>query len=191
MHSNPQGADSPSPTSTTDVAPKGTLAPSVRLGVSGWWRAAAVVLAILLSIAVAAGASMYEQFKAQLQHMQTQLTTVQQIKYISVLLDATGSPAMLATLDPQDHTMQLQRLNSVVEGQNDTMQMWALSDGTRPVSLGTLTSKLKTQRLNASDRDLERVTHLAISVENKGGVDPAQGPRLPYLLQGAVVQKAR
>jgi hypothetical protein len=28
-------------------------------------------------------------------------------------------------------------------------------------------------------------------VENKGGVSPSQGPRLPYLFQGAIVQKAR
>jgi len=28
-------------------------------------------------------------------------------------------------------------------------------------------------------------------VENKGGVSPSQGPRLPYLFKGAVVQKTR
>jgi hypothetical protein len=33
--------------------------------------------------------------------------------------------------------------------------------------------------------------HLAISVENRGGVSPQQGPRLPYLYQGAIVRKAR
>jgi anti-sigma-K factor RskA len=54
-----------------------------------------------------------------------------------------------------------------------------------------LTAKLKTQRLNASDKDLANIDTLAISVENKGGVDPAAGPRLPYLFQGSVIQKAR
>jgi anti-sigma-K factor RskA len=160
-------------------------------GVSGWWRVSTIFLAILLSIGVAAGMSMFEQFKAQLQHMQTQLQTVQQIKYISILTDDKREPAMLATLDPQEHTLQLQRLNAVLEGQDDTMQVWLLSEGARPLSLGTLTAKLKTQRLNASDTDLARATQLAVSVENKGGVDPMQGPRLPYLFQGAVVQKAR
>ena len=160
-------------------------------GVSGWWRASTVFLAILLCIGVAAAMSMFEQFKAQLQHLQTQLQTVQQIKYISILTDNKGGAAMLATLDPQDRTLQLQRLNAVVEGQEDTMQVWLLSDGARPFSLGTLTAKLKTQRLNASDTDLARATQLAISVESKGGVDPAKGPRLPYLFQGAVIQKAR
>lgn len=184
----PISSPAPAATSTTPDSP---AAPPARKGVSGWWRAATVFLALLLCIGLAATMSMYEQFKAQLQHMQTQLQSVQQIKYISILVDDKGAPAMLATLDPQDHTLQLQRLNGVVEGQDDTMQLWALSGTGRPVSLGTLTSKLKTQRLNASDNDLAQVTQLAISVENKGGVDPAQGPRLPYLFQGAVVQKAR
>lgn len=177
---------------TSDITEPPTPTPGrTQRGVSAWWRAVAIGLAIAIAVGATAAVSMYEQFKAQMQHMQTQLQTVQQIKYISVLTDAQGAPAMLATLDPQEHTLQLQRLNAVVEGQDDTMQLWALSSTGRPVSLGTLTSKIKTQRLNASDKDLAQVTQLAISVENKGGVDPAQGPRLPYLFQGAVVQKAR
>jgi anti-sigma-K factor RskA len=183
--------DTPIAAPASHAATESPTSTPVRTGVSAWWRAATVFLAILLCIGLAAAMSMFAQFEAQIQHMQAQLKTVQQIKYISILADDKGAPAMLVTLDPQDHTLQLQRLNAVVEGQDDTMQLWALSATGRPVSLGTLTSKIKTQRLNASDSDLARVTQLAISVENKGGVDPAQGPRLPYLFQGAVVQKAR
>ena len=40
-----------------------------RKGVSGWWRAATIALLVLASIAAAAGASMFEQFKAQIQHV--------------------------------------------------------------------------------------------------------------------------
>jgi len=174
---------------TSATAPTIALTPAPR--VSGWWRAATVFLAIVLCVGIASTMSMYEQFKAQLQHMQKQLQTVQQIKYISILVDDKGAPAMLATLDPQDYTLQLQRLNGVVEGRDDTMQVWLLSEGARPLSLGTLTAKLKTQRLNAGDKELSRATELAVSVENKGGVDPAQGPRLPYIFRGPVVQKAR
>jgi anti-sigma-K factor RskA len=47
------------------------------------------------------------------------------------------------------------------------------------------------QRLNATDKDLAGIDTLAISVENRGGVSPSQGPRLPYLFKGAVIQKAR
>jgi anti-sigma-K factor RskA len=160
-------------------------------GVSGWWRAFTIALLIVLGLAIASAMSMYEQFKAQLQHMQTQLKTVPQIKTISVLVDDKHAPAMLITHDPQETTLQIQRLNAVVEGQEDGMQLWALSGDKRPVSLGVLTPKLKMQRLNATDKDLAPMDTLAISVENRGGVSPSQGPRLPYLFQGAVIQKAR
>ena len=159
--------------------------------VSPWWRALAYVLAIVLGLVIASAMSMYEQFKAQMEHMQKQLQAVAQIKSIAVLTDEQHAPAMLITQDPQEFTLQLQRLNAVAEGQEDSMQLWALSGNARPKSLGVLSAKVKMQRLNASDKDLANVDTLAISVENRGGVDPAQGPRLPYLFQGAVIQKAR
>lgn len=160
-------------------------------GVSGWWRVISIFLAIVLGLAIASAMSMYEQFKAQMQHMQTQLQTVPQIRTISVLLDSKNAPAMLITQDPQDTTVQVQRLNKVAEGQEDSMQLWALSGSSRPISLGVLSPKTTMQRLNATDKDLDTIDTLAISVENRGGVSPNQGPRLPYLFQGAVVQKAR
>ena len=160
-------------------------------GVSPWWRVLAITLAVLLAVAAASGVSLYEQFKARLQHMQTQLTTVPHIKYLSVLVDAQKAPAMLITLDPQDHTLQLQRLNKVVEGQEDSMQLWAVKDGQAPRSLGVLTPKLVMQRLNASEADVAAAKELAISVENRGGIAPEQGPRLPYLYSGLVIQKAQ
>ncbi len=173
-----------------DTSPHETPA-TVRHGVSAWWRALAITLAIVLGLAIASAVSMYEQFKAQMEHMQTQLHTVPQIKTIAVLTDDKHAPAMLITQDPQETTLQLQRLNNVAEGQEDSMQLWALSGTKRPISLGVLSTKIKMQRLNATDADLASIDTLAISVENRGGVSPSQGPRLPYLFQGAVVQKAR
>ena len=173
-----------------DTSPHETPA-SLRHGVSAWWRAGCIALAIVLGLAIASAMSMYEQFKAQMQHMQTQLQTVAQIKSIAVLADDRQAPAMLITQDPQETTLQVQRLSAVAEGQEDSMQLWALSGANRPISLGVLSPKVKTQRLNATDKDLTGVDTLAISVENKGGVSPSQGPRLPYLFKGAVVQKAR
>ncbi len=133
---------------------------------------------------------MFEQFKAQVQHLQGQLKDTAQIKYIAILVDADQAPAVLVTMALQDNALQLQRLNSVTEGREDTMQLWALSDGDPARSLGVLESKGKTLRLTATERDLASATRLAISVENKGGVTQAKGPRLPYLFTGAVVQKA-
>lgn len=162
----------------------------VEKGVSGWWRAATITCLILLSVAVTTGFSMFEQFKAQVQHLQGQLKDTAQIKYIAVLVDANQAPAVLVTMALQDNALQLQRLNSVTEGREDTMQLWALSDGDPARSLGVLQSKGKTLRLTATERDFASATRLAISVEDKGGVTQAKGPRLPYLFTGSVVQKA-
>lgn len=157
---------------------------------AGRWRAATIACLLVIALSATAGVSMFEQFKAQVAHLQTRLKTLPQIKYIAVLLDARQAPALLVTLDPQDGALQIQRLNSVKEGREDTMQLWALPAGGKPVSLGTLDSTGKTLRLPATDATLTGVPGLAISVENKGGALEGRGPRLPWLFTGAVVQKA-
>ena len=161
-----------------------------RQGVSGWWRAAAILCLVLLAVALATGVSMMEQFKAQIQHVQGQLKETAQVKYISVLNDDKHVPAMLVTMALQDNVLQIQRLNAVSEGREDTMQLWAMSDGDPVRSLGILETKGKTLRLPATERDLASATTLAISVEDKGGALPGNGPRLPYLFKGSVIQKA-
>ena len=161
-----------------------------RQGVSGWWRAATILCLVLLAVALATGMSMMEQFKAQIQHVQGQLKETAQVKYISVLNDDKHAPALLVTMALQDNVLQIQRLNAVSEGREDTMQLWAMSDGDPVRSLGILATKGKTLRLPATERDLASATTLAISVEDKGGAQPGNGPRLPYLFKGSVIQKA-
>jgi anti-sigma-K factor RskA len=133
---------------------------------------------------------MFEQFKAQLHHLQTQLQSTAQIKYIAVLLDESQAPAMLITLAPQEGALQIQRLNDVTEGRADSMQLWALAANGQPRSLGILERTGKTLRLTANDKTLVDVSQLAISVENKGDTTQDSQPSLPYLFKGAVVQKA-
>ena len=161
-----------------------------RKGVSGWWRAATIFCLVLLAVALATGMSMMEQFKAQIQHVQGQLKETAQVKYIAVLNDDKQAPAMLVTMALQDNVLQIQRLNAVSEGREDSMQLWAMSDGDPVRSLGVLETKGKTLRLPATERDLASATTLAISVEDKGGARPGDGPRLPYLFKGSVIQKA-
>ena len=158
--------------------------------VSSWWRTLAYACLIVLSIGVATGMSMFEQFKAQIAHVQGQLKDTAQIKYVAVLTDERQAPAILVTMTMQDNALQVQRLNTVAEGREDSMQLWALSDGDPARSLGVLESRGKTLRLPATERDFASATSLAISVEDKGGVTQAKGPRLPYLFKGPVVQKA-
>ncbi len=179
----------------------------MKSSVSTWWRAATYALLIVLATAVTTTISMFEQFKAQISHLQSQLKSTPQIRYVAVLLDDKAAPAMLVTQDPQDGALQLQRLNAVKEGREDSMQLWALVPDQAPQSLGVITSKAGTMRLPAPANALDGATALAISVENKGGVaatgsvyadggvdtakaSPAPGPRLPYLFQGALVRKA-
>lgn len=154
------------------------------------WRVATIACLLVMAIGVATGVSMFEQFKAQINHLQTKLQTTAQIKYIAVLLDAQQAPGMLVTFDPQDEAVQIQRLNSVAEGGEDSMQLWAIPADGKARSLGVLESKGKTLRLSASEKMLADVRQLAISVEDKGGVAQSRGPRLPYLFVGSVVQKA-
>lgn len=162
----------------------------IHRGVSPWWRAGAILGSLLLAIGIATGFSMFAQFKAQVQHLQVQLKDTVQLKYVAVLNDAQQAPAMLLTMNLQDNALQLQRLTGVVEGREESMQLWALSEGDPARSLGVLESKGKTLRLPATERDLASATSVAISVEDKGGVPESQGPRLPYLFKGSVIQKA-
>jgi len=173
---------------TSPASPTGSPLPPAQ--VSRWWRALAYLLAIVLALGLATTASLYEQLKAQIRHLQAQVALVPQVRYISVLLDAQQSPALLVTLDPQAGALQLQRLNEVQEGREDSLQLWALAPGQAPRSLGVVQSKFKTLQLSAREGSLDGAQQLAISVEDKGGVSDSKGPRLPYLFTGWLVQKA-
>ncbi|MEX1167142.1 MAG: anti-sigma factor [Hydrogenophaga sp.] len=158
--------------------------------VSPWWRALAVFLVLVLLLGWAASASMIEQLKSQVTQTQAKLTAVPQVRYVSVLEDAQRLPALLVTLDPIQGNLQIQRLNEVKEGREDTMQLWALDGDKAPRALGVITSKFKTLQIPLPVAGLDGATELAISVEDKGGVSESQGPRLPYLFKGWLVQKS-
>ena len=158
--------------------------------VSPWWRVLSVVLLIALLLAWATSASMFEQLKAQIQHLQGKLAEQPQITQVAVLTDGQGLPAMLATFTAQDNKLQLQRLNEVKEGREDSMQVWTLGADGKPRSLGIIESKYKTLQLPVLPVDLQGATELAISAENKGGVAAGAPPSLPWLFKGWLVQKA-
>ncbi|GAB4400031.1 MAG: hypothetical protein OHK0048_14610 [Rhodoferax sp.] len=154
------------------------------------WRIATIVCLILLAIAAATGASMFEQFKAQIGHLQKKLRQAPRIEWIAVLNDRQHQPAMLITYDRQDGFVQIQRLNDVVEGREDSLQLWVLDANQQPASVGVITPKLKTAQLRVEPATLMQAQALAVSVENKGGVEPTAQPTLPYLYQGRLIHKA-
>ncbi len=156
----------------------------------GYWRAATIFLLLLVLLAGTAGWSMFEQFSAQVRDLQQKVQKTAQLQYVAVLLDEKNEPAMLVTQVSGEEALQLQRLNAVVEGGEDSMQLWALPAAGAPRSLGVMTARLTTLHLPATAQTLADVPRLAISVENKGGVSQSQGPRLPYLFSGNVIRKA-
>ena len=158
--------------------------------VSPWWRALAIVLLLALMLGWAASASLYEQLKAQIGHLQAKVANVPQIRHIAVLLDDQGTAAMLVTMDPQAGVLQLQRLNEVKEGREDSMQVWAVGANGQPKSLGVIESKYKTLQIPVLAGDLQGAVELGISAENKGGVPDGSPPSLPWLFKGWLVQKA-
>ncbi|MEY3611143.1 MAG: hypothetical protein RJB14_865 [Pseudomonadota bacterium] len=161
-----------------------------RPGVSRWWRALSIVLLLVLSIGLTATISLYVQLQAHIGHLQSKLSQLPQIRQLAVLMDQDQKPAMLVTYDPVAKQLQLERLNAVKEGREDSMQLWAMRPHQAPQSLGVVESKFKAVAMPATTEQLQGATSLAISVENKGGVPNEQGPRLPWLFQGALVNKA-
>ena len=159
--------------------------------VSTWWRALAIFLTLVVLLGWAAGTSMLFQLREQIQHLQTRLAEVPQVRDIAVLLDDQQRPAMLITVTPQQGSMIIQRLNEVKEGREDSMQIWALREGAEPRSLGVITSKYKTMEMPIETDALQGVSELGISVEAKGGVEPSAGPRLPWLFKGWLVRKTQ
>jgi len=166
-----------------------TTSPS-SIGVSAWWRALSIFLALVVLLGWALGASMYEQFKAQIHHLESKLVEIPQMREVAVLLDEAQVPAMLLTYDPKNQKLQVQRLNDVKEGREQALHVWALTHGDAPRMLGVLTNKYKTQQLDVPAQALEGAQSLAISVENKDN-GPREGkPRQPLLFKGWLVQKA-
>lgn len=167
-----------------------TALPKKPTGVNAWWRALSIFLALVVFIGWAFSASMYEQFKAQIHHLEAKLVEIPQVREVSVLLDDAQAPAMLLTYDPKTQKLQVQRLNDVKEGREQALHVWAIADQDAPRMLGVLTNKYKTQQLDVPTQALEGARSLAISVENKDR-GPSKGkPQQPWLFKGWLVQKA-
>lgn len=175
---------------TTELSSASAPTVSSRRQVSPWWRVLAILLLLVLLLGWAAASSLTTQLQAQIAHLQTRLIQVPQIRQVAVLLDDRGQPAMLATFNPQDSALTIQRLNDVREGREDSMQVWAMTGDQPPRSLGIIESRYKTLQLPVTAEALEGVTELGISAENKGGVPAGAGPSLPWLFRGWLVSKS-
>lgn len=160
------------------------------IGVSAWWRALSIFLTLVVLVGWAFCASMYEQFKAQIHHLEAKLVEIPQVHNVAVLLDEAQAPAMLLTYEPTGQKLQVQRLNNVKEGREQSLYVWAIELDNTPRLLGVLTDRYKTQQLDVPPQALEGVSALGVSVENKDQ-GPHQGkPQQPWLFKGWLIQKA-
>jgi anti-sigma-K factor RskA len=164
--------------------------PKTSTGVSAWWRALSIFLALVVFIGWAFSASMYEQFKAQIHHLEAKLVEIPQVREVSVLLDEAQAPAMLLTYDPKNQKLQVQRLNEVKEGREQSLHVWAIAEGDAPRLLGVLTDRYKTQQLDVPTQALEGTRALGVSVENKDRGPDKGKPLQPWLFKGWLVRKA-
>jgi anti-sigma-K factor RskA len=141
------------------------------------WRGAAAAGALATLAAVLVGVNLAEQ----LRHAPA-------VQYVAVLSDERSAASMLVTFDPRNRQLVLQRVGDYREGQDKSLQLWALPPGGAPRSLGVL-NDAPALKLTASEADVRAVPALAISLEPKGGVPSERGPTGPVLFKGPLIEK--
>lgn len=141
------------------------------------WRGAAAAGALATVAAVLVGVNLAEQ----LRHAPA-------VQYVAVLSDERSAASMLVTFDPRNRQLVLQRVGDYREGQDKSLQLWALPPGGAPRSLGVL-NDAPALKLTASEADVRAVPALAISLEPKGGVPSERGPTGPVLFKGPLIEK--
>lgn len=164
--------------------------PTTRPGVSSVWRALSIMLLLSLLLAWAVSASMFEQLKAQIHHLEKRLSDTPQVRDISVLMDDQQRPALLVTYNPVSKALQVQRLNNVQEGREESLHLWALDAHDQPRLLGVLSARYKTTQLEVTPEALEGAESLGLSVESKDAGPQAGQPHQPWVFKGWLVKRS-
>ena len=158
-------------------------APAAAPAKGGWlrslalWRGAAAAGALATVMAVLVGVNLSEQ-----------LRNAPAVQYVAVLSDDQSAPNMLVTFDPKNRQLVLQRVGGYREGEDKSLQLWALPPGGAPRSLGVL-GRDAALKLTAQEADVRAVPALAISLEPLGGVPSERGPTGPVLFKGPLIEK--
>jgi anti-sigma-K factor RskA len=141
------------------------------------WRGAAAAGALAAVIATVFGLQLAEQ-----------LRNAPAVQYVAVLSDERDAASMLVTFDPKRQQLLLQRVGNYREGEDRSLQLWALPPGGAPRSLGVL-GREPALSLPAREVDVRAVPALAVSLEPRGGVPSERGPTGPVLFKGALIEK--
>jgi anti-sigma-K factor RskA len=116
----------------------------------------------------------------------TELAGMARIGFVAVLADDKAGPALLATFDPQRRQLELKRVGSYREADQQSLQLWSLAPGQAPKSLGVMGRDAR-ERLLAQAADVGSESLLAVSLEPLGGVPSERGPTGPVLFKGQVL----
>ena len=141
------------------------------------WRGAAAAGALATVAAAVVGLNLNEQ-----------LRNAPAVRYVAVLSDDAARASMLVTFDPVRQQLTLQRVGAFQEGQDKSLQLWALPPGGAPQSLGVL-DRAQALRLPAPESAVRAVPALAVSLEPAGGAPRGSGPTGPVLFKGALIEK--
>ncbi|VWX56510.1 RNA polymerase subunit sigma-70 [Burkholderiales bacterium 8X] len=143
----------------------------------GFWRGVAGAGALATAVLLAVGLDLRQQ-----------LRTAPAVQYVAVLQDQQAAASMLVTFDPKNGQLTLQRLGGFREGDDKSLQLWALPPGSAPRSLGVL-GREAALKLPAQSDEIRAVPALAVTLEPKGGVPPGQPATGPILFKGPLIEK--
>ena len=160
--------------------------PSPRMW-AGWrWLSMAGGLA---SAVLTVGLWQNTERAAQREHaLLAQLQAQPKVSHVAVLGNAQAAATVLATFDEANQKLVLKRVNDAYQAPQDkSLQLWSVTPGQIPVSLGVMSDETLQRWAVAMDR-IANTPVLAISLEPKGGVSGENGPTGPVLFTGAVLR---
>lgn len=150
------------------------------------WRGAAFTSMALAALVVSHVGEQRDALQTQLASLQSQPAT--DASLVAVLNDAKAKPKLLATYNPNQQVLTLQRVGNDTPATDRDLQLWALPEGRPPQSLGLLREGVV--RIPVNRQAWEHIPALAVSLEPLGGAPAGSGPTGPVIMSGALLRRA-
>jgi anti-sigma-K factor RskA len=143
-----------------------------------WWQRASWGMALASSFLIAGGFNVIR--------MESQAPN----QFVAVLTDEAATESVLVTFDAKTQKLNLKRLSAFREGDEKSLQLWAIDTSgkgsSKPESMGVLGADavLRLAADNKKIAQIEKLPLLAVSLEPKGGVPSEGGPTGRVLFKG-------
>jgi len=164
----------------------------------GLWRGAALAGGLAAAVAVVVGIRLDQQLgqnettlaqvRQQGEQLTAQLASAPRIEYVAVLQDDKQAGSVLVTFDPAKRALTLKRVGDYREGEDKSLELWALPPGQAPRSLGVIGQGAAVARLTAAEGEVAPSPALAITLEPRGGAPAGGGPTGPIVFKGALLK---